>query len=560
LPDDTKEAGVQLNSRFAFLLLVLAAAVVSAAGCGGGTSSTPSTGPAGTTRAADQVITIAWGAEPPSLDPGLATDVTSSNILLSIMDPLVKLGDDLAPVPSLAESWDVSKDGKTVTFHLRDDGKWTNGDPVTAQDFEWSWKRTISPELAADYAYQFYGIVGAADYNACQKDCEALRDKVGVKALDDRTLEVQLTTAQPWFVQQVSHHSFLAVHRATVEQFGNKWTDPDNIVTDGPFKLESWEHDSSIDLVKNDAWRDAKDVALTRVNGKIIVDGTTRVQSFEAGEVDALDAGGLPPDEIARLKETPEYESYPALGTYYYGFNLENLPDLNERRALSLAIDRRTIVDNIAQADQVPATGFSPKGLPGFDVFNPNSPYLPENGDIDKAKELLSQAQNPKRSLNLFFNDSPGHKEIATAVQAEWDELGITTTLKQQEWAQFLEFLGPPPNQSVDVYRNGWIGDYVDAINFLELWTCDYGNNNSNYCDKSYDALVDQARQTPDDTARYKIYAQLEQKLVGADGGMPLTPIYWYTYPNLEKLSIKDSFTVNLLNQIDLTKVVVREQ
>ena len=551
---------MQLNSRFAFLPLVLAAAIVSAAGCGGGTSSTPSTGPAGTTRAADQVITIAWGAEPPSLDPGLATDVTSSNILLSIMDPLVKLGDDLAPVPSLAESWDVSKDGKTVTFHLRGDGKWTNGDPVTAQDFEWSWKRTISPELAADYAYQFYGIVGAADYNACQKDCEALRDKVGVKALDDRTLEVQLTTAQPWFVQQVSHHSFLAVPRATVERFGDKWTDPDNIVTDGPFKLESWEHDSSIDLVKNDAWRDAKDVALTRVNGRIIVDGTTRVQSFEAGEVDALDAGGLPPDEIARLKETPEYESYPALGTYYYGFNMENLPDLNERRALSLAIDRRTIVDNIAQADQVPATGFSPKGLPGFDVFNPNSPYLPENGDIDKAKELLSQAQNPKTNLNLFFNDSPGHKEIATAVQAEWDELGITTTLKQQEWAQFLEFLGPPPNQSVDVYRNGWIGDYVDAINFLELWTCDSGNNNSNYCDKSYDALVEQARQTPDDTARYEIYAQLEQKLVGADGGMPLTPIYWYTYPNLEKLSIKDSFTVNLLNQIDLTKVVVREQ
>jgi oligopeptide transport system substrate-binding protein len=137
------------------------------------------------------------------------------------MDPLVKLGDDLAPVPSLAESWDVSKDGKTVTFHLRSDGKWTNGDPVTAQDFEYSWKRTISPELAADYAYQFYGIVGAADYNACQKNCDALADKVGVKALDDSTLEVELTTPQPWFVQQVSHTSFLAVHPATVEQYGD---------------------------------------------------------------------------------------------------------------------------------------------------------------------------------------------------------------------------------------------------------------------------------------------------------------------------------------------------
>ena len=542
------------------LVALVAASLLAAAGCGGGGGGSSSSGGSTGGTASDQTITIGWGAEPPSLDPGLATDVTSSNILLNIMDPLVTLGDDLKPVPSLAESWDISKDGKTVTFHLRGDGKWTNGDPVTAEDFEWSWKRTMSPELAADYAYQFYGIVGAAEYNACEKNCAALRDKVGVKAVDERTLQVQLTSAQPWFVQQVSHHSFLAVHRATVEKFGDRWTEPANIVTDGPFKLAAWEHNASIDLVKNDAWRGAADVSLTRVNGRIIVDGTTRVQAFEAGEVDALDAGGLPPDEIGRLKETPEYEVYPALGTYYYGFNLKNLPDVHERRALSLAIDRRTIIDNIAQADQVPTTGFSPNGLPGFDTFNPNSPWTPENGDLDAAKNELAQAENPKTDLTLFFNDSPGHREIATAVQAQWKELGINTTLKQQEWAQFLEFLGPPPNSAVDVYRSGWIGDYVDAINFLELWTCDSGNNNSNYCDKDYDALVEQARSTQDDEARFEIYAQLEQKLIGEDGALPMTPIYWYTYPNLEKLSIKDSFTVNLLNQIDLTKVVVREQ
>jgi oligopeptide transport system substrate-binding protein len=550
---------VKPKTRLHLCSMLLAAAALAAGGCGGGGGASSSGGSTGAT-ASEQTITIGWGAEPPSLDPGLATDVTSSNILLNIMDPLVLLGDDLEPVPGLAESWDVSKDGTTVTFHLRSDGKWTNGDPVTAEDFEWSWKRTISPELAADYAYQFYGIVGAADYNACEKNCDALRGKVGVQAVDPRTLEVRLTSAQPWFVQQVSHHSFLAVHRATVEQFGDSWTDPRNIVTDGPFKLEAWEHNSSIDLVKNEDWRNAGDVSLTRVNGKIIVDGTTRVQAFEAGEIDALDAGGLPPDEIGRLKETPEYEVYPALGTYYYGLNLENLPDVHERRALSLAIDRRTIIDNIAQADQVPATGFSPKGLPGFDVFNPTSPYTPENGDLDAAKNELAQAQSPKTDLTVFFNDSPGHREIATAIQAEWKELGISTTLKQQEWAQFLEFLGPPPNSAVDVYRSGWIGDYVDAINFLELWTCDSGNNNSNYCDKDYDALVEEARSTQDDQARFEIYGELEQKLVGQDGALPMTPIYWYTYPNLEKLSIKDSFTVNLLSQIDLTKVVVREQ
>ena len=549
--------------RMKLLLLVmglLGSFALAAVGCGGGGGGGGgTTGGGGGGLAANQVLNIAWGAEPPSLDPGLATDTTSSNVLLAIMDPLVKLNPDtLQAEPSLAESWDVSADGKTVTFHLSHDGKWTNGDPVTASDFVYSWKRTLSPELAADYAYQLYGIVGAQDYNSCEKNCDALADKVGVEAPDDFTLVVHLTSAQPWFIQQASHHSFLAVHRATVEKFGDKWTEPQNIVTDGPFMLKKWEHDAEIDLVKNPNWRDAKDVKLTAINGKIIVDGTTRVQAFESGEVDTLDGSGLPPDEIARLKTTPEYELYPSLGTYYYGFNMKNISDIHERRALSLAINRRQIIDQIAQADQLPATGFTPKGISGFDQINPNSPWLPENGDLDQAKSELSQAASPKTDINLFYNDAPGHKEIATAVQAQWQPLGIKSTLKQQEWAQYLEFLGPPPNNAVDVYRLGWIYDFPDAINGLELWTCDSGNNNTNYCDKNFDALVAKAKATTDDSARYDVYGQLEQMLFGQDGALPLSPIYWYTYPNLEKQSVKDSFFISPLDQIDFTKVVVK--
>jgi oligopeptide transport system substrate-binding protein len=539
---------------------LLGAFALAAAGCGGSNSSSSgNTGGGGTTPAANQTMTIAWGAEPPSLDPGLATDTTSSNVLLNIMDPLIRLNDaTLAAEPSLAQSWDISSDGKTVTYHLRHDGKWTNGDPVTASDFVYSWKRTLSPELAADYAYQFYGIVGAQEYNACQKNCNALADKVGIEAPDDYTLVVHLTSAQPWFIQQSSHSSFLAVNKKAVEQFGNKWTEPQNIVTDGPFKLSKWEHNSELDLVKWDQWRNAKDVSLTSVPGKIIVDGTTRVQAFESGEVDVFDGAGIPPDEIARLKSTPEYEAYPSLGTYYYGFNMKNLTDIHERRALSLAINRNEIIDQIAQADQIPSTGYSPKGIAGFDTINPNSPWLPAAGDLTKAKDELAQAQNPKTTITLFFNDAPGHKEIATAVQAQWKQLGINSTLKQQEWAQYLEFLGPPPNSAVDAYRLGWIADYPDAMNFLEQWTCDSGNNNTNFCDKSYDDLVAQARKTPDNNARYQIYHQLEEKLLGQDGAVPFTPIYWYTFPNLEKLSVKDTFNINPMDQFDLTKVVVQ--
>ena len=545
-----------------FVLLVtgmLGAFALAAAGCGGGDEEGGGGGTGTGGAAAEQAMTIAWGAEPPSLDPGRATDTTSSNVLLAIMDPLVKLNKETNEAePALAESWDVSEDGITVTYHLRSDGTWTNGDPVTAGDFEYSWKRTLSPELAADYAYQLYGIVGAAEYNSCEKNCEAMADKVGVKAVDDQTLEVTLTSPQPWFIQQSAHHSFLAVHQATVEQFGDKWTEPENIVTNGPFKLESWEHEATINLVKNEDWRDADSVSLTRIDGKIIVDGTTRVQAFESGEVDALDGAGLPPDEIARLKETPEYELYPSLGTYYYGFNLKNLPDVHERRALSLAVNRQEIIDQVAQADQLPATGMSPDGISGFDTINPNSPWTPVEGDMEMAQSEMSQAQSPKTDITLFFNDAPGHKEIATAIQAQWSELGVKTTLKQQEWAQYLEFLGPPPNSAVDIYRLGWIYDFPDAINGLELWTCDSGNNNTNYCDKAFDDLVEEAKATTDEAARTEMYGQLEDMLFGQDGAMPIMPIYWYTYPNLENQSIKDTFNISPLDQFDLTKVVVK--
>jgi oligopeptide transport system substrate-binding protein len=505
--------------------------------------------------AADGVITVNWGAEPPSLDPGLATDTTSSNIVSNIFDPLVKLGPapDLEPLPALAESWQIN--GTTVTFNLRGDGKWTNGDPVTAQDFEYSWKRTVSPDLAADYAYQFFGIKGASEYNSCKQNCEQMREQVGVTAVDDRTLRVELTSPQPWFIQQVAHQSFMAVHQPTIEQFGDRWTEAANIVTNGPFQLDRWEHNSRIDLVKWPEWRDADSVALERVNGRMISEGTTSVQAFEAGELDA-NVGGIPPDETPRLKGEPFYQQYPSLGTYYYGVNVENVPDVNQRRAMALAFDRRSIIDNIAQADQLPATGFTPEGMPGFENLNPASEFLPETADMERAQELMEQVENPVTDITLVLNDAPGHREIAVAVQASWRELGIDTEIQQQEWAQFLESIGPPPGQQIDAFRLGWIADFVDAMNFLELWTCDSGNNSTNFCNKEYDALVEQARQTPDDAERYELYGQMEEILFGPEGEVPVLPIYWYTFVQLEDESIQDTFNVNPLSQIDLTEVV----
>ncbi|MEO8347817.1 MAG: peptide ABC transporter substrate-binding protein [Acidobacteriota bacterium] len=529
-----------------------------ALGCSGGGDDKGDDGGGG--AAAEQVITVNWGTEPPSLDPGLASDTTSAAIIFNIMDPLITLDEDLNPVENAAESYKVSEDGTTVTLTLRDDLEWTNGDPVTAEDYEWSWKRTVSPELGADYAYQFFGIVGASDYNSCDPaadDCDALAEEMGVEAVDERTLRVTLTSAQPWFIQQMAHTSFIAVHRPTVEKFGENWTDPANIVTNGPFRLDTWEHNSRIDLVKWEDWRNADEVSLTRVNGRMITDGTTAVQAYEAGEIDVnLD---VPPEEIGRLKETEDYQQYPTLGTYYYGLNVETVTDPLQRRAMALAIDRRTIIDNITQADELPASGFTPEGMPGFETINPESEFLPENGNMERAKELMSQVQNPKTDINLLLNDAPGHREIAVAVQANWQELGLNVNIRQQEWAQFLEAIGPPPSKNIDAFRLGWIADYPDAINFLELWTTDSGNNSTNYGNEEYDRLVEEARATPDNGARYELYSQLEDILFGEDADMPVVPIYWYTFTHLERPSIQETFNINPTSQIDLRVVEVRE-
>jgi oligopeptide transport system substrate-binding protein len=539
----------------AVLALGLAALAV---GCGGDDAAAPEEVPEGE-RAAEQVITMAWGAEPPSLDPALATDTTSANILRNIMDPLVVLeGEDLEATASLAESWDVSDDGLVYTFTLRDDGRWTTGDPVTAEDFEYSWKRVLDPETAADYAYQMWNIAGAEEYNSCEENCDALRDDVGVRALDERTLEVTLADPIPWFPQLVSHHIFLAVHQPTVEQHGANWTEAENIVTNGPFMLERWEHEANIDLVKNPDWRNADDVALERVNGRIIVDGTTAVQAFEAGEVDALNTG-IPPTEMGRLRDTPDFQQYPSLGTYYYGFNVNNVTDVNQRRAMSLAIDRQTIIDNIAQGGQLAATVFTPEGIAGYDDIRVDSPWTPAEGDMDRAQELMDQVESPKTDINLFHNNAPGHREIAVAVQSMWQQLGLNVTIRAQEWAQYLENLGPPPAAEVDVFRLGWIYDYPDAMNGLELWTTDSGNNPTGFGNEEFDRIVREAGQTPDDDERFQLYHQLEQIMFGEDGEVPLIPIYHYTVVTLENERVRDTLNVDPQTMIDFSRVVVRE-
>jgi oligopeptide transport system substrate-binding protein len=529
---------------WAGLVGLLAVAVV-------GTSAA-TTGKGSSSAARAQVLKMSIGAEPPSLDPGLATDTTSADILFNIMDPLIRLGNPpaLKALPGAAASWKVR--GANVTLNLRRNVRWSNGQPVTAKDYVFSWLRTISPELGADYAYQFYGIKGAEAYNGCKSNCGALRAKVGIKAAGRYTLRIQLTSPQPWFIQQLSHTSFLPVHRATVQKYGSKWTEPGNIVTDGPFKLAGWKHDASVTLVKNTKWRNARSVKLSRINMSIIVDGTTAENAFSAGNID-VDTTGVPPVDIPKWKKTKFWKVYKALGTYYYGFNVKNISDVNQRRAMAFAIDRSQIVKYITQAGQVPARGFTPAGIAGGPTITKNS-TMPAKAQKAKARAFMAKVKNPKKDVKLYMNNAPGHVKIATAVQAFWKELGLDVTLRVQEWKQYLQFLGPPPNSDVDVYRLGWIYDYPDAQNGLVLWLSDSGNNNTNWKSAKYDSVIAKATKTPNTAKRYLLYKQAEDMLTGPKGALPVMPIYWYTFTALVKSHVKGYF-INPSSQTDYTKI-----
>jgi len=540
------------------LAAVLCLALV-AAGCGGGGSSSGTTTGTSGAAASGGTLSVAIGSEPPSLDPGLATDTTSAYVVENINTPMIYLGPspDLKPEPGLAASWDVK--GPAVTLHLRNDVKWTDGTPVTANDVVWSWLRTISPQLGADYAYQFYGIKGAQEYNACKpgaanQQCDTLKNKVAITAPDKSTVKIELTSAQPWFMQQLSHTSFVPVNKASVDKWGEKWTEPGHIVTDGPFNLTQWKHDASLTLVKNPDWYDASRVKLDKVDLKIITEGATAEQAFAAGDVDVNDTG-WPPADTARLKSQDTYHQFPSLGIYYYGFNVKNITDVNQRKAMALAIDRTAITQHITQKGEVPATAVSPEGIPGAKTIDQDK-FLSTTADLTEAQKYMAKVPNPVKDITLVFNNAPGHKEIAIAIQSNWKKLGLNVTLKQQDWPQFLQFLGPPPNPSVSVFRNGWIADFPDDINFLSVFECKSGNNSTNWCNPKFDDLLKQATATPDTAKRYELYRQAEALLTGPNGDMPIAPIYWYTFTDQQAPNVH-GYTANPMYTTDLTKVSI---
>ncbi|NOU57436.1 peptide ABC transporter substrate-binding protein [Brevibacillus borstelensis] len=514
-------------------ILVLSAAL---AGCGGGDKAADnaqgntatkeeSTGP--------KVLRLNFKSEPPTANPALAEDSTSGALLRATFDGLTRIGEDGKPHESVAEKIEISEDRLTYTFHLRD-SKWSNGDPVTAHDFEYAWKHALEPSVAANYAYQLYYIKNAQAFN----NNKAKADEVGVKALDDKTLEVKLENPTPFFLELTAFYTYYPVNKKVAEA-DPKWaTEAKTHVGNGPFKMETWEHKSKLVLVKNENYWDKDAVKLDKIDFSMVEDENTELSMFDNGDLDWAGAplSALPTDAIPALKESGKMQVHAIAGTYLYKFNTEQAPFNNAkiRKAFAYAIDRQSIVDNVTQANQQPAMGLVP---PTMAVAS--EPYFKDN-DIETAKKLLEEGMKEEGltklpTITLSYNTSEGHKKIAEAVQDQWKKaFGIDVKLENKEWKVYLDDLH---QGKFMIGRSSWSGDFNDPINFLELFKFkNGGNNDTKWENPKFQELLNQSALEKDEAKRKQILADAEKIFMDE---MPAAPIYYYTHSYVKNDKVK---------------------
>ncbi|HZG15814.1 MAG TPA: peptide ABC transporter substrate-binding protein [Candidatus Bathyarchaeia archaeon] len=473
-------------------------------------------------------------AEPPSLDPALITDTTGGTVARALFDGLTRTGLDEKPHESVAEKIDVSPDGLKYTFHLRD-SKWSNGDPVTAHDFEFAWKRALDPKTASDYSYQLFYIKNAEKAN----NGEVGFDQVGVKALDDKTLEVTLENPTPFFLELTGFYTYYPVNKKLVESNPNWANEAATFVGNGPFTMETWEHKAKIVMKKNENYWDKDAVKLDGIEISMVEDENTELAMFENDELDLVGEpmGGVPLDAVKALQEAGTLQIKPTAGTYYYVFNTDKAPfnNIKIRKAFTYALDRKTITENVSQAGELPAMGFIP---PTMAVHEGD--YFKDN-DVDQAKKLLDEGMKELGitklpEITLMYNTSEGHKKIAEAVQDMWKRnLGVEVKIVNQEWKVFLE---TRDQGNFQIARAGWSGDFNDPINFLELFKeKNGGNNNTFWENKQFADLLTQSGKEQDPAKRKQLLAQAEKIFMDE---MPVAPVYYYTDMWVQNPKVKD--------------------
>ena len=542
----TKQLSLLLSGALAFGLL---------AGCGGGTASTPAPTESGapSTDASGEAfeLTVNIASEPQTIDPALNSAVDGAIMINHMFEGLMRWVDSGAETVGSngtctnaelsygqAESYDkVSNEDGTVTytFHLRDGIKWSDGQDVTAQDFVFSWQRLVNPETAADYSYMIDCVVNA---NAIMNG-EMDPSELGVSAPDDKTFVVTITSDLPYFTEICAFPATFPVREDIVSD--SQWTySPDTYISNGAYKMTSRVTNSEIVMEPNENYYGVDTLGPTKITFKLMDDANAMLSGFNSGELDFIES--MPTDEVAGLLASGDLKIVDYIGTYYVCYQTQKAPfdDPRVRQAFTLAVDRTYIVNQITQTGQVEAGGYVPAGVydaagatgddfrtVGGDYYGPTDADYEAN--CEKARELLAEAGYPNGEgfpvVTYLYNTDDSHKAVAEALQNMWQTvLGVTVQLDNQEWATFLQ---TRKDGDYSIARNGWIADYNDPMSFLDMWLTGGGNNDAQYSNPDYDALIQQAKAATDPAERMELMHQAENMLVGQD--WVVNPLYFYT-------------------------------
>ena len=486
------------------------------------------------------------GGDPRTLDPAKASGDWENRVIGDYLEGLVTEDADANPIPGQAESWEISPDGLVYTFKLRDGIAWTDGEPVTAEDFVVGFQRLFDPATASEYAYLQFPIKNSAAINAGE-----ITDfnELGVKAIDDKTVEITLENATPFFLDALMHYTAYPVPKHLLDTVGDDWTDVANIVANGPYKVVEWVPGSYVRAEKNPDYYDAANVQIDEVFYHVLEEESAALNRYRAGEFDILT--DFPADQLAWINENLPGQAHvaPFLGVYYYVMNQSKPPldDVRIREALSISVLREVIGPDVLGTGELPAYGWVPPGTgnyEGVEAYMPAWASEPYEERIARAQQLLGEAgygpDNPL-TLQLRYNTNDAHQRVAVAIAAMWEPLGVRIELFNAETGVHYDAL---ESGDFQVGRAGWLLDYSDPSNTLDLLksgvdqggTVNWFNNYGRFSDPEYDALLDQAAAAGNDLqARAQFLGQAEKLAMDEFAAMP---IYWYISENLVAPSI----------------------
>ena len=511
------------------IALLLTAALALSAGCSPekGSDASAVRGPISTT-----VLHRGNGAEPQSLDIHKSEGVNSSQVQRDLYEGLVSQAPDGTLEPGAAESWAISDDGRIYEFRLREDGRWSNGDPVTAEDFVVALRRGVDPETLSNYAGLLIPTLNAQAIAAGDLPPETL----GVEVVDARTLRITLKNPSDYFLELLTHSMTYPLHRPSAAQWPGGFARPGRLVSNGAYMLDEWVIQSHIRLLRNPYYRDADSLAIHEVFFHSLENPASELKRYRAGDLDWTDT--VPHNQISWIRENlgDQFHVAPYLGVYFFGFNLEQPPFRDQpglRRALAMAADRSIITEYVSAGGEMPAYNFVPP-LPGYPAPVPVWAAWPREQQLEEARRLYAEAgYGPERPLEVevLYNTSDNHRQMALAIAAMWKQhLGVKTKIVNQEFKVYLATRRR--KDETQVYRAGWIGDFSDPVNFLDILRSDNGRNDTGYADPVYDALLDQAAAETDLARRRQLKAQAEAVMLEQQ---PVMPIYFYVSRRLVK-------------------------